>query len=89
MDDATDTVCETCIQAKITRMPVPDERESNLAESYGDRIHTDTWASDVTSLGGNKYITTWTDDATRWTKMVPQKEKNQAFPAYKALKAEL
>ncbi|EIW64131.1 uncharacterized protein TRAVEDRAFT_103222, partial [Trametes versicolor FP-101664 SS1] len=42
-DDSTDEVCEACIQAKITRKPVPDERESELAENYGERVHADTW----------------------------------------------
>ncbi|OJT06880.1 Retrovirus-related Pol polyprotein from transposon TNT 1-94, partial [Trametes pubescens] len=88
-DNSTDEVCEACIQAKITRKPVPDERESELAEEYGERFHADTWTADVTSLGGNKYATMWTDDAKRWTRTVPQKEKSQALPAYKALEAEI
>ncbi|KAI0657472.1 hypothetical protein C8Q70DRAFT_885587, partial [Cubamyces menziesii] len=42
-DDSTNEVCEACVQAKITRMPVPDARESKLAAKYGDLIHADTW----------------------------------------------
>ncbi|KAL7284965.1 hypothetical protein ACG7TL_000054 [Trametes sanguinea] len=88
-DSSTSELCEACIKAKITRTPVPDERQSALAKQFGDRIHADTWSAGTISLGGNKYTTTWTDDATRWTETFVQKEKNQAFKSYKELEAQI
>ncbi|RPD79442.1 hypothetical protein L226DRAFT_431432, partial [Lentinus tigrinus ALCF2SS1-7] len=40
---STNETCEMCIQAKITHVPVLNERMSDLAKKYGDCIHTDTW----------------------------------------------
>lgn len=88
-DNSTSEVCEACIQAEITRAPVPDERQSALAKKYGDRFHADTWSAGTVSLGGNKYTTSWTDDHSRWTHTFVQKEKSQAFKSYKQLEAEI
>ncbi|PIL25828.1 transcription factor [Ganoderma sinense ZZ0214-1] len=86
---STEETCDVCIQAKITRVPIPKERSSDLAKHYGECFHADTWAANCTSIGGNKYAVMFTDDHTRWTHTTPEKEKNQAFPAYKALDAEV
>ncbi|PIL25727.1 hypothetical protein GSI_11477 [Ganoderma sinense ZZ0214-1] len=86
---STDETCDVCIQAKITRAPVPKERTSQLAKRYGERFHADTWAAGCTSLGGKKYAVMFTDNNSRWTHTIPEKEKNQAFPAYKKLDVEV
>ncbi|PIL31777.1 hypothetical protein GSI_06481 [Ganoderma sinense ZZ0214-1] len=71
------------------RVPVLKERTSQLAKRYRERFHADTWAAGCTSLGGKKYAMMFTDDNSQWTHTIPEKEKNQAFPAYKKLDVEV
>ncbi|KIK32347.1 hypothetical protein CY34DRAFT_101686, partial [Suillus luteus UH-Slu-Lm8-n1] len=59
------TFCETCVKAKITRQPFPDQSNSR-ASQYGERIHTDVWGpAKVQSLGKKRYYVTFTDDYSR------------------------
>ncbi|GBE88951.1 Retrovirus-related Pol polyprotein from transposon TNT 1-94 [Sparassis crispa] len=85
-----DKNCESCIQAKITRQPVPKEREGGRAKELGDRIHSDVWGPARTeTLGGKRYFTSFTDDATRWTDLYLLRVKSGTFSAYKLFEARL
>ncbi|GBE85505.1 hypothetical protein SCP_0800220 [Sparassis crispa] len=87
---SSDKNCESCIQAKITRQPVPKEREGGRAKELGDWIHSDVWGPARTeTLGGKRYFTSFTDDATRWTDLYLLRVKSGAFSAYKSFEARL
>ncbi|GBE83911.1 Retrovirus-related Pol polyprotein from transposon TNT 1-94 [Sparassis crispa] len=82
--------CESCIQAKITRHPVPKERDGARAKELGDRVHSDVWGPARTeTIGGKKYFTSFTDDATRWTELYLLHAKSGTFQAYKSYEAKL
>jgi hypothetical protein len=54
--------CETCVKAKITWQPFPDQSNSH-ATKYGECIHTDVWGpAKVQSLGKKWYHVTFMDD---------------------------
>lgn len=76
-DSVTSFDCAPCVQAKITRVPIPREREDKRTKSEGDIIHSDIWGpASVTSIGGNCYFATYTDDSQRWTELTPLKLKS-------------
>lgn len=80
--------CNTCVQAKSTCKPVPDEREGERAEELGEEVHSDLWgAARTVTLGGRKYYVTFTDDATRWTLLYLLRLKSEVFTAFKSFKA--
>ncbi|GBE86172.1 hypothetical protein SCP_0900490 [Sparassis crispa] len=82
--------CNSCIQAKITRATVPKERESDRTKELDDRVHSDVWGPAQTeTLGGKKYFTSFTDDATRWTDLYLLRAKSGTFSAYKSYEAKL
>ena len=61
IDDKTDFFCESCEYTKATRKPINKERQSNLATSFGDEIHSDLWGPSRTStISGRKYYVTFT-----------------------------
>ncbi|OSD05206.1 hypothetical protein PYCCODRAFT_1342504, partial [Trametes coccinea BRFM310] len=59
-----DTVpCEACVRAKLTRKPVPSERQGDRATEIGGEVHSDVWGpARITTLGGRKYYVSFTDD---------------------------
>jgi len=64
------TFCETCVKAKITQQPFPDQLNSR-AIKYGERIHTDVWGpAKVQSLGKKQYYVTFMDDYSRETTVI-------------------
>ncbi|GBE90151.1 hypothetical protein SCP_1801750 [Sparassis crispa] len=82
--------CESCIQAKIMRHPMPKERDGARAKELGDRVHSDVWGPARTeTIGGKKYFTSFTNDATRWTELYLLHAKSGTFQAYKSYEAKL
>jgi hypothetical protein len=73
--------CETCVKAKITRSPFPNELKTR-ATKYGERIHTDVWGpAKVQSLGKKRYYVLFTDDYSHKTKVTFVRKKSAAFKA--------
>ena len=77
------TVCECCIQSKMTRRPFPKKSESKTDEIL-DLIHTDVCGPMQTTIPrGKRYFTTMIDDLSRYTAVyllgqkseVPEKTK--------------
>ena len=56
------TPCESCILGKHARAPFP--ARSNRREKPLELVHSDLAEASVLSLGGGKYVLTFTDDAT-------------------------
>src|SRR6202034_339801 len=63
LDDTKPTFCNSCVKAKLTRMPLPKVRSGQRdAKVFGDRIHSDLWGqSQVEAISGESYIITFTD----------------------------
>ncbi len=69
----------------MTWKPIHKEREAPQAQAFGDEIYTDVWGPSPTfSLGGRCYYVTFTDDCTRFTRLVILQTKDEAFTAYKS-----
>jgi len=88
IDDKPSFFCESCEHAKATRKPINKERQSDLAEAFGDEIHSDLWGpSRTTTIGGRKYYVTFTDDYSRYTRLKLLKTKDETLDAYKTFAA--
>ena len=89
-DTATEIIwCEPCVYGKATRKPISKVRQSERAAETGGEVHTDVWGpSPVTSLGGHRYFTTFTDDKNRDTDIQFMKNKFKCFGCYKTYEAE-
>ena len=77
--DSTHTFeCDTCIKEKHTCRPLP--KKAIWQECKLDEItHLDLWGSvPVTGLQGEKYYILFMDEATRWTKLMYLRHKNEA-----------
>lgn len=73
-------VCESCIQAKMTRKPVPKKSDSRSTNVL-DLIHTDVCGPmQTTTPGGNKYFMTVIDDYSRYTMVYLLKNKAEVMP---------
>src|SRR6218665_1706172 len=63
------TVCECCIQSKMTWKPFPKKSESKTDEIL-DLIHTDVCGPmQTTAPGGKRYFMTMIDDSSRYTEV--------------------
>ena len=70
IDDKPSFFCESCEHAKATCKPINKEHQSNLAEAFGDEIHSDLWGpSQTATIGGRRYYVTFTDDFSRYTRL--------------------
>ena len=80
--------CETCVKAKQTTKPFPQERSSPPMTAYGQRVHSDVWGkASVKSLGGNEYFVTFLDDYSDEAMVVPMKKKSEVFDRFKEYEA--
>jgi len=85
INDFPPFTCDSCEYAKMTWKPIHKEREAPQAQAFGDEIYTDVWGPSPTfSLGGRCYYVTFTDDCTRFTRLVILQTKDEAFTAYKS-----
>jgi len=83
-DTGPSFMCPSCEYAKTTRKIINKERVADIADTFGAEVHTDLWGpSPVQTIGGRKYYVSFTDDHTRYTKIVLLKTKDQALQAYK------
>lgn len=88
--DWTEKQCIICIKSNLTRSPVPKQRTSPLAKSFGEHLHVDIWGpAPQQALGKISYVFTIVDDCTRWVTMLPLKTKDEAFVKYVHLTTEL
>jgi transposase InsO family protein len=79
--------CASCVLGKHARTPFPartEHRENSL-----ELVHSDLAEANVTSLGGGKYVLTFTDDATNHGTVFILANKNaltvlNAFEEYQA-----
>lgn len=88
--DDNDT-CEVCVRSKITRKVIPGEAHPAVHDmeitKYGEKLHSDTWDADTTSLGGNTKSALFVDEHTRMHHGYPIKSITETTAAYKNLEA--
>lgn len=79
--------CSGCGQGKVHKQPFPDEAVFR-GTCVLDLVHTDLWGpSRVSSLSGNRYMMTITDDWSRYSRVYFLKYKSEALETFKAYKA--
>ena len=83
--DAEYDKCETCIQAKMTKLPFPKaDRHTELLQL----IHSDVCElNGILTRGGNRYLVTFIDDHSRYTYVYLMKNKNEVFDKFKYYKS--
>lgn len=85
--DADCPPCDTCAAGKITRAPFP--KGSQGTSSLLEVVHTDLCGPMRTeSIGGARYLLTFTDDYSRWTEFYLLRNKSEVttkFMEYKNL----
>ena len=88
IDNKPSFFCKSCEHAKATRKPINKERQSDMAEAFGDKIHSNLWGpSWTTTIGGQKYYVTFTDDYSHYTRLELLKTKDKTLDAYKMFAA--
>ena len=81
--------CNTCIQAKIARVPLPKEARDH-AKKMGHRIYSDVWGpSRHQTIDKKFYYVSFTDDYSRESVIYLMKTKDEAFQKYKLYEAML
>lgn len=76
--------CEICARAKMTRIPFP--RKSQRKTEILDIMHSDLCGPMQTqSIGGAKYLLTFTDDASKWTEVRFLRSKTEVLEQIKEL----
>ena len=77
--DSTQTFeCDTCIKAKHTCRPLPKKAIQQECKS-GETTHSDLWGpAPMTGFQGEKYYISFVDEATRRTKLMYLRHKNEA-----------
>ncbi|QRV80986.1 integrase core domain protein [Ceratobasidium sp. AG-Ba] len=81
--------CEACMQSKAHVKPFPKQSESTVNE-IGELVVTDVWGpARVTSIGKFKYYVSFTDVATRFTKLGFLRHKDETLNHYKSFEAML
>jgi hypothetical protein len=77
-DSPQDFECESCIQAKLTRAPLP-KMVSRREREPGELTHTDIWGlACILSIHGYRYYISFMDDATRQVILYYMKTKDEA-----------
>ena len=64
-NDNCDKHCEACSLGKMRKLPVP-KQSLNRATQLSELVHTDVCGPMNESIGGSKYMLTFTDDYTRY-----------------------
>lgn len=81
--------CECCIQGKMTRKSLPKESHSR-ANAVLDLVHTDLCGPiPYITPTGNRYVLTFIDDYSRYTKVYFLKRKSEVFEKFKIYIAEV
>src|SRR5258707_15477516 len=77
--------CDSCEFAKSTCKIIQKKTEAPHAQAFGDEIHSDLWGpAPISSLGGRKFYVTFTDDHTRFTRLMLLKSKDEMLEVYKS-----
>ncbi|KAG9125187.1 hypothetical protein FRC07_008629 [Ceratobasidium sp. 392] len=81
--------CEACIQAKAHTRPFPKE-SSTIVKDIGELVVTDVWGPAKTnSIGRYRYYVSFTDVATRYTRLGFLRHKDETLDEYKLFEAML
>src|SRR5436305_4223510 len=84
--DEKNSICEACIYGKQHR--TPNHEEIERATGKLDRLHSDLAGPfETSSIGGSKYILTFTDDAIRKVWVYFLKAKSKVFETFRTWKA--
>ena len=88
IDNLPPFTCDSCEYAKTMRKAIKKERQSPLAQAFGEEVHMDVWGPLPTySMGGQRYYVSFTDNYSHYMKLEVLKTKDQAFEAYKSFAA--
>ena len=80
--DVTDQHCEACAKAKMHRVPVP-KASSNKTSRPLQLVHSDVCGPmSENSIGGSKYVLTFTDDYTKYVTVYFLKRKSEVFAKF-------
>ncbi|CAB3988289.1 Retrovirus-related Pol poly from transposon TNT 1-94 [Paramuricea clavata] len=78
----TSQECEACTRAKMHQIPVP-KQSSNRTTQLLELIHSDVCGPmNTDSIGGSKYILTFTDDYTRYVTVYFLKNKSEVYEKF-------
>ena len=85
MTHTTGTVnheCEACAQAKMHKIPFPKKSTKKTSRAL-ELIHSDLCGPmNVESIGGSKYVLTFTDDHTRYVTVYFLKSKSEVLSKF-------
>lgn len=82
-NECNDNECEICLEGKITRAKFPKE-SLNSSEEVLDLVHSDICGPMQTvSPSGKRYILTFIDDKSKFTKIFLITNKNEALGKFK------
>lgn len=88
-DCKTKITCECCIKGKMTSKSFPKQSKTR-SNSVLELIHTDLCGPiPYTTPTGNRYILTFTDDYSRYSKVYFLKRKNEVIEKFKIYAAEV
>ncbi|QRV85201.1 Retrovirus-related Pol polyprotein from transposon TNT 1-94 [Ceratobasidium sp. AG-Ba] len=88
-DKGLDFECVTCMQSKAHIHPFPKDSHTQASE-IGDLVVTDVWGpARKASIGHFKYYVSFTDVATRFTRLGFLKHKDETLEHYKIFEAML
>ncbi|CAB4021584.1 Retrovirus-related Pol poly from transposon TNT 1-94, partial [Paramuricea clavata] len=74
--------CEACAQAKMHRIPFPKQSTKKTSRPL-ELIHSDLCGPmNVDSIGGSKYVLTFTDDHTRYVTVYFLKSKSEVLSKF-------
>lgn len=80
----TTSPCRICSLAKQPRQPIPKQRQ-HLTNQVLQLIHTDVCGPLKADLLGNRYFLTFLDDFSRWSRVVPMKDRTQVSTEFEKL----
>ena len=81
------SVCEVCVQGKISKIPFPDKDKDNSTSAPLELIHTDVCGRITpASLGGGEYVLTFIDDYSRFCWVYIIRHKSEVFTKFKEFK---
>ena len=81
--ESSDSDCEACILGKMQRVSCPKE-SMNRASNCFEIIHTDVCGPmQVNSVGGSRYLLSFTDDYSRYVTVYFLKRKGEVFEKFK------
>ena len=76
---AVNQECEACAKAKMHKIPFPKQSKKKKSRPL-ELIHSDLCGPmNVESIGGSKYVLTFTDDYTRYVTVYFLKSKSEVL----------